>query len=75
MCSLVHWVIVRFIGDQFSCIGVNPVECIHVGDNPVADIDGARRIGMKTVFINRNQTIDVESDYEITSLNELTKLI
>ncbi|MEM8981677.1 MAG: HAD family hydrolase [Pseudomonadota bacterium] len=35
-------------------IGVNPNEIIHVGDDPHLDVDGARRVGMATVWVNRN---------------------
>jgi len=34
-----------------KCIGVEPAQTVFVGDNPVADIDGANNCGMFTVFI------------------------
>jgi len=34
--------------------GVKPDEVLHVGDHPEADIDGARRAGLRTAWINRN---------------------
>jgi len=30
-------------------------QCLHVGDDPVADIQGAKSVGMKTAFIKRNE--------------------
>ena len=36
-----------------SAAGVAPGEIVHVGDQPETDIDGARRAGMKTAWINR----------------------
>jgi putative hydrolase of the HAD superfamily len=30
---------------------LRPEECIHVGDNPAADIDGANAVGMYTIYI------------------------
>ena len=32
-------------------LGVNATECVFVGDNPVADIEGANNVGMFSVFI------------------------
>ena len=34
--------------------GVTPAEILHVGDDPVADVDGARRAGAQAVWINRD---------------------
>lgn len=31
-------------------LGVQPAECVFVGDNPAADIGGARNVGMKTIW-------------------------
>ncbi|MEK7448059.1 MAG: HAD family hydrolase [Planctomycetota bacterium] len=35
-------------------IGVTPQESIHIGDDPQADITGAKRVGMKTVWLKNN---------------------
>lgn len=32
-------------------LNVQPSECIFVGDNPIADIEGANRVGMHTIYI------------------------
>jgi len=37
--------------DQF---GVQADECLHVGDDPVRDIEAAANFGMKTAWMNRN---------------------
>ncbi len=34
-----------------SELGVRPDEAVYVGDNPVADIEGARDAGLRTIFI------------------------
>lgn len=34
-------------------LGVDPGDCLHVGDDPVEDVDAARRAGMRTVWLNR----------------------
>lgn len=37
---------------EYACreLGCTPNECIFVGDNPKADIEGANNAGMKTIF-------------------------
>ena len=34
-------------------LGLRPEQCVFVGDNPIADVDGARRAGMLDVWIQR----------------------
>jgi putative hydrolase of the HAD superfamily len=33
--------------------GVSAAEILHVGDDPLADVDGARQAGMQTIWLNR----------------------
>ncbi|MCU4337957.1 HAD family hydrolase [Acinetobacter dispersus] len=42
-----------------SCqqLGVHPQDCIFVGDNELADIQGAQAVGMKTIFFHSNPAI------------------
>ncbi|WP_336041428.1 HAD-IA family hydrolase [Acinetobacter dispersus] len=42
-----------------SCqqLGVHPKDCIFVGDNELADIQGAKSVGMKTIFFHPNPAI------------------
>ncbi len=58
---------------------INPEELLHVGDNPETDIEGARRAGVKTVWINRLCEIwpseICRADYEVENLYELIELI
>jgi len=65
-------------------LGVNPDDALYVGDNPLKDFLGARRLGMKTVWIRRTTgeyakqeppTPEHASDYCIHSLTELRNLI
>lgn len=35
--------------------GVAPGEILHVGDDPLADVEGARRAGLQAVWINRDE--------------------
>jgi putative hydrolase of the HAD superfamily len=51
-----------------------PSEILFVGDNLCADIFGAHRVGMKTAWINRNQSEapdDISPDHELSSLGDL----
>lgn len=34
--------------------GVQPHQALHLGDDPVLDVGGARRVGMHTVWVNRS---------------------
>lgn len=59
-------------------MGVNKDEVIMVGDNLKTDILGASRIGMDSVWINREQKqkeIEVEPTYEIKHLDELFPIL
>lgn len=42
-----------------SCqqLGVHPKNCIFVGDNELAEIQGAKAVGMKTIFFHPNPAI------------------
>ena len=35
--------------------GVDPAAVLHIGDDPLADVDGARRAGLQAVWINREE--------------------
>jgi putative hydrolase of the HAD superfamily len=65
-------------------LGVNPDDALYVGDNPLKDFLGARRLGMKTVWIRRTTgeyakqeppTPEHTSDYCIHSLTELRDIV
>jgi len=51
----------------------NAGNCLHVGDDPIADVEGAKSVGIKTAFIKRNE-IETEADIEINQLIELATL-
>jgi HAD superfamily hydrolase (TIGR01662 family) len=55
-------------------LGVNPNQSLHVGDDPIADIQGARNIGMKTVFVNRKE-VKTNADIEVRRIAELTTFL
>ncbi len=58
-------------------IGSNINECIMIGDNPESDIDGARKIGMDTIYFNRNGAYskDVVATYQINHLIEILPIL
>jgi FMN hydrolase / 5-amino-6-(5-phospho-D-ribitylamino)uracil phosphatase len=58
--------------------GVSAGEIVHVGDDPHHDIQGARDMGMHTVWVNIRQIAwpgGVRADREITSLQQLPAAI
>jgi putative hydrolase of the HAD superfamily len=59
-------------------LGVSPERCVFVGDNPVADVDGARRAGMLDIWIERHVPWPAElaaPSHSITSLASLPSLL
>ncbi len=59
-------------------LGVAPERILHVGDNAVTDIEGARSAGYKTAWINRGTLVypdnAAQADINIENLNELLAL-
>jgi len=53
---------------------VNASSCLHVGDDPVADVEGAKNVGMRTAFIKRGKR-KAQADMEIKRLTELVELL
>jgi putative hydrolase of the HAD superfamily len=43
----------RIFAALVDMTGVSAAEIIHVGDDPLADVDGARKAGMQAVWLNR----------------------
>lgn len=58
---------------------VRPEDAVHVGDSLTADIEGASRLGMKTVWVNRLGLVrgasDPEPDREIPDLTPLPEIL
>jgi HAD superfamily hydrolase (TIGR01549 family) len=55
-------------------LNVSPNQCLHVGDDPIADIQGARQVGMKTAFIKRRDE-KAFADIQINQIGELIQLL
>lgn len=55
-------------------LGVAPAACLHVGDHPIEDVRAAQQAGLRTAWINRDDSrweLDVNPDIVITKLSEL----
>jgi len=48
--------------------------CLHVGDDPIADIKGAKEVGMRTAFLKRGKR-KAKADIQIRRLSELVELL
>lgn len=55
-------------------LGVEPARCVHVGDDPVADVEGAKGVGMRTIFVKRTD-ITANANFTIQQLSELEQLL
>ena len=69
----------RIFRDAFNETGLaSPEQIMFVGDNPVSDIDGARRFGMRTAWVQRGRQFpsDLEPpDRIIDNINEVHKSV
>ena len=50
---------------------VHASEAIHVGDDLEADVEGARRAGIRPIWLKRSATDNADPTYRIQSLDEL----
>jgi len=55
-------------------LNVKPGRCLHVGDDPCADVWGAKNAGMKAAYIRRNE-LDAEADVIIKQLSEIFRYL
>jgi len=69
----------RIFGALFEMARVPPATILHVGDDPHADVEGARAAGCRTVWMNRHQVTWpgpwVGPDHEVTDLDGLVRLV
>lgn len=60
-------------------VNAEPQHCIYVGDDPVADIVGAKKVGMVAVLRASAKNLELghgfEPDYIITRLREVKELV
>lgn len=62
----------------YTCNQLNcpPSDCIFIGDNPKADIEGAKNVGMKTIFFHPHQILKPPiTDESIHHYDELESAI
>lgn len=55
-----------------NSIGVHATATIHIGDDLEADVEGARKVGIKPIWLKRDATNDFNNQsHQIQSLDEL----
>ena len=55
-----------------------PGETLHIGDHPEYDVEGARNVGMQTMWVRRNDEKwekNFEPDYSISSMTEAVEIL
>lgn len=67
----------RIYAHTLAALGVAPDEAVMIGDNPINDVAGAQRAGMRGIWLNRdgawgNPPEGVRPDAVIASLADLT---
>ncbi len=69
----------RIFRDALELTGLaSPEQVMFVGDNPIADIDGAKRFGMKTAWVRRGRPFpnDLQPpDYAVDHVAELRDVL
>jgi FMN phosphatase YigB (HAD superfamily) len=67
----------RIFMHTLSNLEVNPMQSIHIGDNPIADVTGAKNAGMLAVW-RRGEDLRpsvIPPDFQISKLIELVNII
>ncbi len=69
----------RIFQDALSATGLaRPEQVMFIGDNPVSDIDGARRFGMRTAWVRRGREFPADlqpPDRVIDSVREVRTML
>jgi len=69
----------RIFEAALESLRVAPKDVIHVGDSLAADVEGASRLGMRTVWVNRGglrrRPTDPAPDAEARDLRELPSIV
>lgn len=63
------------IFEQAITMAGNPEVCYMVGDNPVADIQGAKDIGMNTILVHSTKGPSEYADHHCENLTEIMGII
>ena len=56
-------------------LGLRPLDCVYIGDNPNTDIDGANGAGMLMILIKRRGPKGGHPDYLVRSLSDAARLL
>jgi len=64
----------RIFQKALESLKVGASESVFVGDSPVSDVEGAKRIGMKTVLVRKSLTDEKETGNPDALINELDEL-
>lgn len=56
-------------------LNVKPSECLFIGDHPINDIQGAKNVGMKTLYMDGFHVADIDIKNKITHLNQVLDFI
>lgn len=69
----------RIFEIALRALGARPEDVLHVGDSLTADVEGARRLGMRTVWVNRaglrRGAADPAADFEVRDLTPLPEIL
>ncbi len=60
---------------ELALKGKNPKDCWMIGDNPIADIKGAKQFGLKTILVHREKPNKCETDFCFETLKEIEKVL
>ena len=62
-----------------NAAGIDPTRAVHIGDNLVDDVHGAQAVGMRTIWVNLDDTDpapdSAEPDAIVTHLSQLPEVI
>jgi putative hydrolase of the HAD superfamily len=56
-------------------LGLQPRNCVYIGDNPNTDIEGAKAVGMMTILVQRRGPKGGHPDYLARSLSDAARRI
>lgn len=56
-------------------LGVEPNQCLFVGDHPANDVKAAKELGMKSIWKRDPRWSQVESEFIIKDLSEIPFII
>jgi len=60
------------VADQ---LGLQPRNCVYIGDNPNTDIQGAKGVGMMMILLKRRGPKGGHPDYLASSLSDAARLL